>query len=263
MSLKSLQNSFKKAAISQNTEGFLEAHLPYEKKEAQERFSIYQNNIMASLSSVLATTFPACEKLVGEDFFRHKAYGFIKNNLPQKAVLFEYGAGFIEYFEAVGRENNYGYWGEVAAFEWAEHSCYYGADAQTLSLQDLVAFDESTFGELVVRLAPAIRLLETTYNVQEIVEVVKGPLDEEDGNITDMKEGFEISKTHDFYVFYPMESKGSVDKVSSFVFKALVALQKAPCSFESLAAMFAEQENETVFAGFITLLFDKKLLIRM
>ena len=45
MSLRKLQNAFKEAATSQNTKGFLETYLPYERKEAQERFSIYQNNM--------------------------------------------------------------------------------------------------------------------------------------------------------------------------------------------------------------------------
>ena len=46
MSLRKLQGAFKKAATSQNTQDFLATYLPYEKQEAQERFAIYQNNVM-------------------------------------------------------------------------------------------------------------------------------------------------------------------------------------------------------------------------
>lgn len=261
MSLRNLQNAFKEAAISRNTKDFLGTYLPYEAKEAQKRFAIYQNNIMGSLSSVLVETFPACEKLVGEEFFRHKAYQFIEKNLPQKASLFYYGGEFVRYFEDAGRENNYAYWGEVAAYEWAQHSCYYGADAQTLSVQDLAVFDQEAFGSLVVMLAPAIHLLKTVYNIQDIIDFVKAEAEEQEGG--EVKEGFEIDKTHDCYLFYPRESKSCVEKISPVAFKALEALQKAPCSFEDLAAMFEKQEDEVVFANFITLLFDKKLIIRM
>ncbi len=256
MSLNNLQKSFKDAATSQNTKQFLETYLPYETEEAQERFAIYQNNIMATLAGVLASTFPACEKLVGEDFFRHKAYKFIENNLPQQAPLFKYGEGFIGYFDAIGRENNYAYWGEVAAYEWAQHGCYYGIDAETLSPQDLASFDETSFGKLVVKLAPAVQLLKTSYNIQNIIDVVteKSCVNEE---------GFQITKTHDHYLFYPTEIKVGVNKVDKLFFKALQTLQDTPCSFETLAAMFAGQEDEAVFASFITVLFDKKLLIRM
>ena len=261
MSLETLQKAFKEAAVSRNTKDFLETYLPYEKKEAQGRFAIYQNNIMGSLSRVLAEAFPACEKLVGEEFFRHKAYQFIERNPPQKAALLYYGDDFIRYFEGIGHDNNYAYWGEVAAYEWAQHSCYYGADAQTLSLQDLATFDGEDFGSLVVILAPAVQLLKTTYNVQDIIDVVKAATDDEEKG--DIKEGFEIEKTHDSYLFYPTESKSCVEKVSPVTFKALEILQQAPCSFEDLSVIFSELEDETVFASFITLLFDKKLLIRM
>ena len=256
MSLNNLQKAFKDAATSQKTKSFLSRYLPYETEESQERFAIYQNNIMANLAGVLASTFPVCEKLVGEDFFRHKAYKFIKNNLPKKAALFYYGEDFVNYFDAIGRENKYAYWGEVAAYEWAQQCCYYGIDAETLSRQDLASFDETSFGKLIVRLAPAVQLVKTSYNIQNIIDVVteKSCVNEDD---------FQITKTHDHYLFYPTEIKVEVNKVDKLFFKVLQTLQDTPCSFETLAAMFAGQEDEAVFASFITVLFDRKILIRM
>lgn len=254
MSLKKLQYAFKKAATSQGTQEFLETYLPYDKEEAQGRFAIYQNNVMANLAGVLVNTFPACEKLVGEDFFRQRAYKFIEKNLPQHAALFLYGADFISYFDTLGQENNYAYWGEVSAYEWAWHCCYYGTDAQTLSLQDLATFNEETFGNLIVQLAPAVHLLKTTYNIQDIINVVKEPSIEKNDQ-------FEVNKTHDHYLFYPTKKTVDVVKVDPCAFKALEALKTSSCSFETLTNLFQEQKDETLFASFITLLFEKEILI--
>ncbi|MEL6963263.1 MAG: DNA-binding domain-containing protein, partial [Pseudomonadota bacterium] len=54
------------------------------------RFNVYRNNVVAGMTEALRATFPAVEKLVGEDFFAASARIYIDQNPPQSPLLFRY-----------------------------------------------------------------------------------------------------------------------------------------------------------------------------
>ena len=188
---------------------------------------------------------------MGNDFFKQCARDFIKNNLPQEASLYKYGQGFIAHFDAVGRQHNYAYWGDVAAFEWAESECFFEQDVKSLGLQDLAAFDEDTFASLIISLSPAVRLLKTNFNSQEIVQATK-----EEGSCS-----LEVFNTPHHYLFYRDEQKVFTDSLNNITFGALQSLT-IPISLAGLAEKFSKQGCEEHFGSFIQMLFEKEIICK-
>ncbi len=254
MSLNALQHNFKEAALSDQTEAFLRDHLPYKKQESRGRFAVYQNNIIENLVGVLSNTYSACVTLVGKDFFNQSARQFIQHNLPQEPALSQYGKGFDKHFDTLGKQQNYAYWGEVAAFEWAENECYFWRDVDVLTPQDLITFDEETFATLTICLSPAIKLLKTEYNSQDIINIVRNSAPEEE-----IPTDFKVIKSQEHYVFYRTERKVMTDKISPVVFGALESLT-TPISMADLAEKFSQQGCDEHFRPFIQLLFEKELI---
>ena len=257
MSLKGFQEDFKVASVSKTTPYFPKGYLPYDPQESIERFSIYQNNIIENLVGVLANTFAACEKLVGEDFFKQTARSFVKDNLPKEAALYKYGKDFVSYFGTLGRQHNYAYWRDVAAFEWAENECYFEADTETLSPQELTNFSDADFQKLCVFLSPTVRLLETNCNIKDIVNFAKSD-GVESGKEIESDRSEVLTMPH-YYLFYPTETKVIVDEINKVVFGALQSLGD-PIPMEVLAEKFSNQGCEQRFPSFLQLLFEKRLL---
>jgi len=52
------------------------------------RFAVYCNNVVASLSSVLATAFPAACRIAGEEFFQTMARKYVRSAPPSLHSLF-------------------------------------------------------------------------------------------------------------------------------------------------------------------------------
>jgi Putative DNA-binding domain len=64
------------------------------------RFNIHRNNIIASLTAVLASRFPVIRRLVGDDFFRAATGTFIARHPPQSPALVEFGGAFAVFLAA-------------------------------------------------------------------------------------------------------------------------------------------------------------------
>src|SRR5436309_1556227 len=63
------------------------------------RLRVYRHHVFHSLATALAATFPTVHALVGDDFFRGLARGFVGGSLPTQPVLSEFGAGFAKFIE--------------------------------------------------------------------------------------------------------------------------------------------------------------------
>lgn len=101
-------------------------------KPAPKRFNVYRNNVVASLTEALADTFPAIERLLGEDYFKALAKAFVQEHPPRSPVLIWYGdafAGFVDTFPPLA---DYPYLADVARLEWAWLTAYHAADAEPL-----------------------------------------------------------------------------------------------------------------------------------
>jgi len=68
-------------------------------EEAENRFSIYRNNVALSLSTAIADSFPVVKRLIGDNCFKSAAIEFVRSNLPEQPSLLFYGEGFIDFIK--------------------------------------------------------------------------------------------------------------------------------------------------------------------
>ncbi|MBX9682658.1 MAG: DNA-binding domain-containing protein, partial [Hyphomicrobium sp.] len=84
-----------------------------------ELLGIYRNTLRGTLVGALRLTFPAVQRLVGEEFFEGAARLFIEERLPASAYLDEYGAEFGDFLGRLPAASSLTYLPEVATLEWA------------------------------------------------------------------------------------------------------------------------------------------------
>lgn len=143
-----------------------EAQTPAIVNAASGRFNVYRNNYLITLRNALRSTFPAVERLVGEEFFAALACAFAERHPPRTPIMAQYGdafAGFLECFEALA---DFPYLADVARLEYARVQAYHAADA--------IAFDLDSEAEATVALAhpgrlhPSVRIIASAYPVHSI-----------------------------------------------------------------------------------------------
>lgn len=137
---------------------------------AERRFSVYRNNVHASLVDVLAGRFPVSAKLVGEAFFRAMARIYVAKTPPDSAVLLRYGGGFADFVAGFPPAAPVPYLADVARLEWARHGAYHAADAEPLPQEALAALVPRA-ERLVLTLHPSLRLVRSDYPVVTIWEL--------------------------------------------------------------------------------------------
>ena len=124
-----------------------------------KRFSVYRNNVAASLIAAMEARFPVVRRLVGEEFFRGLARAYTARHKPASAVIIHYGAGFADFIAAFEPAKDLPYLADVARLENAWVEAYHSAEAERLALTALAEIDPAQFGELKFAFHPAARLL--------------------------------------------------------------------------------------------------------
>jgi len=131
-------------------------------------FGVYRNNVAASLTDVVAATFPAVRRLVGEGFFAYAANEFIAAHPPRQACLAEYGADFAGFLAAFPPCRDLPYLPDVAQLEWLVNVAAVAPDAPRAAPQDLAAVSAEDAPRIVFALNPALGYLESPFPVERI-----------------------------------------------------------------------------------------------
>ncbi len=104
---------------------------------SDKRFSVYRNNVMASLIDAMGANFPAIKRLVGDDFFASLTREFIVQFPPKQPILFMYGDGFGAFLEEFPPVADFPYLADVARVEYAWLQSYHAADVSPLEASEL------------------------------------------------------------------------------------------------------------------------------
>lgn len=139
---------------------------------AEARLHVYRNTFLGTLTKALRLSFPAVERLVGEDFFESAARIFIESNPPQSAWLDEYGAAFPRFLANFPPAAGLAYLPGVARLEWAVSQALHAPDAVPLDVSRLAAVPPSAQGRIVFAPHPALGLLRADHPVDEIWRAV-------------------------------------------------------------------------------------------
>ena len=135
--------------------------------DATQRFAVYRNNVMVSLTQALASGFPVTRELVGDEFFNAMAREYISTEAPASPVLVEYGDSFADFIERFPPADGLPYLADVARLERMRVQAHHAQDAYSLapeSLHELMADPEGLSG-LHACLHPACRILRSRFAV--------------------------------------------------------------------------------------------------
>lgn len=124
--------------------------------EAARRFSVYRNNVAASLGQALARRFPVIERLVGPEFFAALARAYLEADPPQTPVLAEWGAGFGTFLRGFPPLAGWPFMADVARIEHARGRAFHAADAAPVDPAAVTGADPA---QLRLTLHPSVTVL--------------------------------------------------------------------------------------------------------
>jgi hypothetical protein len=101
------------------------------------RFAVYRNNVVVSLRSALADTFPVVRALAGDDLFAELARGYIRAEPPRSPVLTQYGDGFADWLARCELVAHLPWLSDLARLERARVRAFHAADAPSLAADDI------------------------------------------------------------------------------------------------------------------------------
>jgi hypothetical protein len=132
------------------------------------RLDIYRNNLREGFIKALALGFPALERLVGEQYFRHLALDFLKSHPSRAGNLHHIGAQLADFLEKRFEHTEYAYFADVAALEWAHQEALVAPDAPAIRADALRSVDPVQYDLLHFDMHPAARLVQSSYPIIRI-----------------------------------------------------------------------------------------------
>ena len=135
---------------------------------SEARLRVYRHHISHSLSAALAATFPTVQALVGEEFFRSLAQGFVAETLPAQPVLAEYCAGFPAFVAAQEPAHDLPYLADIARLDWALNVAFHSPEGRRLAAADLAGIAAEQLPSVSIALPEGASLIHSRYPIDRI-----------------------------------------------------------------------------------------------
>ncbi len=113
--------------------------LAWNGSDPAQRLAVHRNNVIASLVNALAESFPVCQTLVGDEFFRAMAALFVRQSPPHSRVLAHYGEHLPAFIEGFAPARPVPALADLARLEWARQFACHAADAPVLDAAAVTA----------------------------------------------------------------------------------------------------------------------------
>lgn len=140
------------------------------------RFAVYRNNVVVSLISALAATFPVTRARMGEACFAGMAHAFIVSAPPRSPVLDHYGAAFPAFIAACAPAAARPELADLARLELLRLQAYQAADAVPLAAAAIAPrlAEPARLPAARLRLVPSLAVLMSAYGVVSLWAAEQG-----------------------------------------------------------------------------------------
>ncbi|MDB5810254.1 MAG: hypothetical protein JWN94_2376 [Betaproteobacteria bacterium] len=173
---------------------------------ARARLAIYRANISTNAAGALAAIYPIVHKLVGADFFGGLVHAYCNAHPSASGDLNELGEHLADFVRTFPPAIELPYLSDVARLEWCVHRAHYSADHPPLDVRALRALGEDAYSRLILRLHPAVSLIESGYPLYRIWQVHQ---DDYEGDIA-----VDLAGGADAVVVYRPQFRVAVAKLS-------------------------------------------------
>jgi hypothetical protein len=248
-SLREVQTAFRTALLDAN-DCSIESEIARDDVGAGARVAVYRHHVRATLTDVLASTFPVVCRLVDRRFFGWLADCFVRAHPPVGPCLFEYGADlprFVERFPACAALP---WLADVARLEWAMNVAFHAPDAATGGSQRLAVTPPEALATLTVEFDPSVTYLESRWPIDAIWRANQPGADPTGVDVDSGSVHLEIRRCDDDVVFRALPA-------GSFAFRRALANHE-PLAHAADAALTADSSLD--LAREIRALLDDKLL---
>lgn len=121
------------------------------------RFSVYRNNVVVGLIESLRDSYPAINRIVGDEFFTAMAREFALINPPRSPVMLAYGSGFADFIASFAPSSDLPYLRDVARIERAWIEAYHSPDAHPIALDALAELTPDELPNICLTIHPSAR----------------------------------------------------------------------------------------------------------
>lgn len=132
------------------------------------RLRIYRNHAVITLTDALKATYPVICRLVSDGFFAYAAHRFIREHMPEKPNLAEYGGAFPDFLAEFPPCRDLPYLADVARVEWAINQALHAENLAAITRRDLSAVSAADAPRLLLSLHPSLRLIESRWPIERI-----------------------------------------------------------------------------------------------
>lgn len=169
--LLELQRAFAGALLDES-DAAVWPHIAEDGIAAAERLRIYRNTCRSTLVETLRMSYPAVERLVGDEFFTHAAHEYVARRPARSGYLNDYGGELAAFLAAFEPARPLAYLADVARFEWTLSVASNAADVPVLSPSALLAAPAEAHARLRFERHPSVSCLELRYPADEIADAV-------------------------------------------------------------------------------------------
>lgn len=129
----------------------------------ERALSVHRNTVRHALIEALCAAFPAVRVAVGDEYFSALAVAFIAQHPPRTPVLQAYGDAFANFVAGFPPLADWPWLADLARIDWARREAYHAADADPMTLPQLLAQAPATLLAVRFELHPSLRLLASSH----------------------------------------------------------------------------------------------------
>ncbi len=169
--LLELQRSFA-ASLLAGDDAAIAQHILHDDFSVFERLRIYRNTCRSTLIETLRMTYPAVERLVGQEFFDAVAGRFVERYPARSGCLNEYGEQFADFLVHRPEIASVPYVPDVGRFEWALSVAASAADVAILDARVLAEVEPKHHVHVRFQPHSSVVCLELRYPADRIADAV-------------------------------------------------------------------------------------------
>jgi hypothetical protein len=154
---------------------------------AISRFAIYCNNSRVSLIKTLANTYPVCQRLVGEHFFRAMIDPYLERYPSRSPNLNHYGSFLAEALVDSPFVLDLPYLIDVVRLEWDIHCILMASDERLFDWHTLSLIPNNRYTDLILHRLENSILMHSAFPIDRIWET--NQIDFMGNDIVDLTEG--------------------------------------------------------------------------